>query len=134
MTLAEAATPAATELAVAEICSQLFTRSITSTEAKKRFEERYKGRRVRWSGNLRRAATYSIDIVFKGGPGTKATFALPVPTEGALGGAVQAVVQLAPGAAEQLRKRVGEEIAFEGRLLSFDSMVRNFNIADATLT
>ena len=126
--------PAGAELALAEICSQLFTRSITSTEAKKRFEERYKGRRVRWSGNLRRAATYSIDLVFKGGPGTKATFALPVPTEGALGGAVQAVVQLSPAAAEQLKKRVGEEITFEGRLLSFDGMVRNFNIADATLS
>ena len=119
---------------MADVCAQLFTRSITSTEAKKRFEERYKGQRVRWSGNLRRAATYSIDIVFKGGPGTKATFALPVPTEGALGGAVQAVVQLSPSAAEQLKNRVGEEITFEGRLLSFDGMVRNFNIADATLT
>jgi hypothetical protein len=127
--------PAAdTGLAVADVCAQLFTRSITSTEAKKRFEERYKGQRVRWSGNLRRAATYSIDLVFKGGPGTKATFALPVPTEGALGGSVQAVVQLSPAAAEQLKKRVGEEITFEGRLLSFDGMVRNFNIADATLT
>ena len=125
---------AADGLAVADVCAQLFTRSITSTEAKKRFEERYKGKRVRWSGNLRRAATYSIDLVFKGGPGTKATFALPVPTEGALGGAVQAVVQLSPAAAEQLKRRVGEEIAFEGRLLSFDGMVRNFNIADATLT
>ncbi len=121
-------------LAMADVCAQLFTRSITSTEAKKRFEERYKGQRVRWSGNLRRAATYSIDIVFKGGPGTKATFALPVPTEGALGGAVQAVVQLSPSAAAQLKNRVGEEITFEGRLLSFDGMVRNFNIADATLT
>ena len=131
--LAEA-TDAGAELAVAEICSQLFTRSITSTEAKKLFEERYKGRRVRWSGNLRRAATYSIDLVFKGGPGTKATFALPVASQGALGGTVQAVVQLSPAAAEQLKKRVGDEIAFEGKLLSFDSMVRNFNIADATLT
>ena len=65
------------ELAVAAVCAQLFTRSITSTEARKRFDERYKGKRVRWSGKLRRAATYSIDIVFKGGPGTKATFALP---------------------------------------------------------
>jgi hypothetical protein len=135
----EAATPAApspagTELAIADVCSQLFTRSITSTEAKKRFEERYKGKRVRWSGNLRRATTYSIDLVFKGGPGTKATFALPVPSTGALGGAVQAVVQLSPAAAAQLKSRVGEEIAFEGRLLSCDTMVRNLNIADATLT
>lgn len=121
------------DLAVAAICSQLFTRSITSTEAKKRFDEHYKGKRVRWSGNLRRAATYSIDLVFKGGPGTKATFALPAPSDGALGGTVQAVVQLAPAAAEQLKRRVGEEITFEGRLLSCDTMVRNFNIADATL-
>lgn len=128
------ATAAGTGLAVADVCAQLFTRSITSTEAKKRFEERFKGQRVRWSGNLRRAANYSVDIVFKGGPGTKATFALPVPTEGALGGAVQAVVQFSPAAGEQLKKRVGEEITFEGRLLSFDGMVRNFNIADATLT
>jgi hypothetical protein len=120
-------------LAVAEICARLFSRSITSTEAKRRFEEDYKGRRVRWSGNLRRAATYSIDLVFKGGPGTKATFALAVPSDGALGGAVQAVVQLSPAAAEQLKRRVGEEIAFEGRLLSCDTMVRNLNIADATL-
>ena len=51
-----------------------------------------------------------------------------------LAGSVQAVVQFSPAAAEQLKKRVGEEIAFEGRLLSFDGMVRNFNIADATLT
>jgi len=125
---------AADGLAVADVCAQLFTRSITSTEAKKRFEERYKGKRVRWSGNLRRASAYSIDIVFKGGPGTKATFALPVPSDGALGGAVQAVVQLSPAAAGQLKARVGEEIAFEGRLLSCDTMVRNLNIADATLT
>jgi len=135
---AAASTPPATsaantELAVADVCAQLFTRSITSTEARKRFDEHYKGRRVRWSGNLRRAATYSIDLVFKGGPGTKATFALPVSSQGALGGSVQAVVQLSPTAAEQLKRRIGEEITFEGRLLSFDSMVRNFNIADATI-
>jgi hypothetical protein len=128
-----AAAPAA-DLAAAEVAAQLFTRGITSTEAKRRFEERYKGKRVRWSGSLRRAAGYSVDITFKGGPGTKATFALAVAADGALGGAVQAVVQLAPAAAAELRSRVGEEIAFEGRLMSCETLVRSFNIADARLS
>ena len=130
---APASATAAGEVDMAEACAQLFTRSITSTEAKKRFEERYKGKRVHWSGNLRRASTYSVDIVFKGGPGTKATFGLPVPAEGGLGGSVQAVIQLAPAAAEGLRSRVGEQISFEGRLLSCDTLVRTFNIADASI-
>jgi hypothetical protein len=117
----------------ADVAAQLFARGITSTEAKRRFDEEYKGKRVRWSGNLRRASAYSIDITFKGGAGTKATFALPVASEGAFGGAIQAVVQLGPDAAAALRSRIGEEIAFEGRLLSCETLLRTFNIADARL-
>jgi hypothetical protein len=124
----ESSGPVATDIA-----AQLFARGITSTEAKRRFEEQYKGKRVRWTGNLRRASAYSIDITFKGGAGTKATFALPVASDGVFGGAIQAVVQLGPDAAAALRSRVGEEIAFEGRLLSCETLLRTFNIADARL-
>jgi hypothetical protein len=118
--------------APAEVCEELFAPGSMSVGATRRFEKLYQGRRVRWSGELVRASAYRIDITFPDGPGTKATFRLPLPG-GPAARPVQAVVQLPPEAAGELRTRIGQVVAFEGRLAGCDALLRSFRIADARL-
>jgi hypothetical protein len=115
------------------VCNDLFRPSVMSFEARKRFDERYKDQRVRWTGKLRRVASYRIDLTFAGGPGTKATFDLNLNGSGTAGRTIQAIVQLPPEADTGLRSHVGEPVTFEGTLAACDALVRNFHIADGQI-
>jgi hypothetical protein len=117
----------------AAVCEDLFGFDLRSSDAKRRFDERYKDRTVRWSGKLRRVSGYQLDMVFKGDPGTKMVLEIHEVAGGAFGRKAQAIVQLPKESLESLRLRVGERITFEGRLASCDVLMCNLYVADASL-
>lgn len=117
------------------LCAALFDPKLTSSDANKLFEERYQDAAVRWSGKLARADSFSFDLIFGSKPGTKAVFEVHEVAAGTFGGRkVQAVVQLPPEAAEALRIRGGQTVAFSGRLVRCDGFMRNLYVADGVLT
>jgi hypothetical protein len=115
------------------VCEDLFDPKRMSFEVNQRFEEKYLDRPVRWSGRLRSINSYTFDLVFGDGKGTKAVFEVhEVP--GVYGGKmVQAVVQLPPEASDDLGVRTGETLTFSGRLVRCDAFMRNLFVADGKL-
>ncbi|MGD8375628.1 MAG: hypothetical protein PVF68_05765 [Acidobacteriota bacterium] len=106
------------------VCRDLFEAGVLSLEAARRFEERYRGLRVRWTGAFRRAERYAFDLVFGDRPGTRLVVDLLELEGGVLARRVRASVQLPPDAVEHLRLRPGESIAFEGALAACDAFTR----------
>jgi len=129
---AEPEPPTDEEIQVEAVCQDLFAPNLMSFEARRKFDERYKDRSVRWSGTLRQASHYSIDLVFGSKPGTKLVLDLHEATDGPFGPTVQAIVQMPEEALERLQSRVGNEIHFEGSLVSCDPLMRNIYIGSAT--
>jgi len=120
-------------LAVAAVCEDLFASDVMSFDARRRFNELYKDRIVRWSGELKRVDSFRSDMVFKGDSGTRMVLDVHEVAGSAFGRTAQAIVRLPTEALEGLRPRVGEQIAFEGRLLSCDALMRNLFVADGRL-
>ena len=72
-----------------------------------------------------------MDFVFGNDPGTKAVVEL-IELDGSLfGRTVQAILGLPPEAHKTLEPRRDARIAFEGRLVGCDALVRNLYVADA---
>ena len=128
---AEPEPPADAEIQVEAFCQELFAPNVMSFEARRKFDERYKDRSVRWSGKLRQASHYSIDLVFGSTPGTKLVLDLHEFTDGPFGRTVQAIVQMPEEALERLQSRIGDEIHFEGSLVSCDPLMRNIYVQSA---
>jgi hypothetical protein len=123
----------ANPLAVAAFCEAVFAPGSMSFEAKKAFENGYKGRRVSWDGTLRAAEPYRFDFVFGAGPAVKATLGLPATHAGAPGnGEIKAVISL-PAEAAGLDSRIGERVGFSGTLLKADGFTRSVFLTDAAL-
>lgn len=123
-----APSPSAAEAAI-QVCKDLFEAEGLSLQISKRFEQRYEGKRVRWTGVLRQARRYAFDLVFGQDPGTKLVIDLHEVKSGAFGRMVQAVVQLPEEALEALESKVGQEVTFEGRLTGCDAFMRNLFVA-----
>jgi hypothetical protein len=120
-------------LPVEEVAEALFAPGVTSSEADRRFEERYRGKPVAWSGRIQRVETYSRDDDFGEGPGVRAVLLVHEITGESWGGReVRAVLQLAPEH-EELRARRGGTIAFRGRLVACDGFLRELRVADGAL-
>lgn len=114
-----------------QVCEQLFDPKVLSLDASKLFEERYLNRRVRWTGTLRQARDYAFDIVFGDEPGTKLVVDVHEVQGGAFGRTVQALVRLPREALQAMQDRIGQPIAFEGRLISCDAFMRNLYVDQA---
>ncbi len=114
------------------MCETLFGTDRMSHEIKQIFEDRFDGKAVRWQGKLDRVSTYAFDGLFGFDPGTKAVFEVYEAEGSPYGGrTVQAVVQFPADAIDVLRPRTGEEMTFEGTLLSCDAFMRNLFVANA---
>ncbi len=116
-----------------EVCRDLFETGGLSLQISRVFEERYADRPIRWSGVLRSVRSYAFDLVFGKEPGVKMVVDLHEVKSGVFGRMVQAVVQLPKEAEEALKERVGERVAFEGRLVRCDAFARNLFVADGRL-
>ncbi len=120
-------------LDVASVCEELFNPKIMSYEANRLFDDRYKDATVRWTGTMRRASTYSYDFNFGDGGGTKAELDVYEVKQQYGSRTVRAFVQLPMEAADAIGGRIGEEMQFEGRLMTCEGSARRLYVADAHL-
>ena len=112
------------------LITDLFGSNRMGHEVESRFEEAYRDRAVRWSGEVANVRPYRGDRDFGNAPGTKATVLIGHLGDGRLvTSRVEAIVQL-PAGVEPVR---GTEITFTGTLLRVDRFMRNLYVAGATL-
>lgn len=105
-----------------------------AAEAGARFEERYRGRSVAWSGTLLGVEEAALDAVFGDRPLARAVVLVfgPRDDERALD-AVRAVVRLPAGSAVRLAGRVGGLVGFTGRLVAVDAFARNLYVDEGAV-
>jgi len=116
------------------VAAALFGRSLEGLDASERFEAEYADRPVAWQGTLRRLEKVTVDFVFGDGPFTRATFELHREATDALGSrTLSAVVRLPAEANESLRPRIGQLMAFRGRLSSIDPFSRSLFVAEGAV-
>lgn len=120
-------------LDAASVCEELFNSSMMSYATNRLFDERYKDATVRWKGTARRASAYSYDFEFGDGGGTKAELDVYEIKQQYGSRTVKAFVQLPVEAADVIGGRIGEEIKFEGRLMTCEGSARRLYVADARM-
>ena len=109
-----------------QFCDELFGDDVRSFDVNSRFERRYQGRTVQWSGELKKLERNYSSFIFEQSGGTKATFKIderPSPYYGTHD--VLAIVHLSEAEGEQLKDRVGQTIGFTGELVKADGLMRN---------
>jgi hypothetical protein len=119
-------------LAADAIAADLFGESRLSFETSRRFDERYAGTVVQWSGSVRSTREYRRDPKLGDAPGTRVVVSV-ARIENDLYGqtTVDAVVGLPAGNANTLRGR--DEVTFQGTLVGVDAMMRNLFVGGARL-
>ena len=120
-------------LDVASVCEELFDPKVMSYEANRLFDDRYKDATVRWKGTARRASAYSYDFNFGDGGGTKAELDVYEVKQQYGSRTVKAFVQLPTEDADRIGARIGEDIEFEGRLMTCEGSARRLYVADARM-
>ena len=128
-----AATPSEVQLDVASVCEDLFDPNRMSYETNRLFDDRYKDATVRWKGTARRASEYSYDFNFGDGGGTKAELDVYEVKQQYGSRTVRAFVQLPFEDADDIGARIGEDVHFEGRLISCEGSARRLYVADARM-
>ena len=125
--------PGDLRLDVASVCEALFDPKIMSYEANRLFDDRYKDATVRWKGTARRASEYSYDFNFGDEGGTKAELDVYEVKQQYGSRTVRAFVQLPVEDADDIGARIGEDVLFEGRLISCEGSARRLYVADARM-
>jgi hypothetical protein len=120
-------------LDVASVCEELFDPKVMSYEANRLFDDKYKDATVRWKGTVRRASSYAYDFNFGDGGGTKAEMDVYEVKQQYGSRMVKAFVQLPTDAVADIGGRIGEEIEFEGRLMTCEGSARRLYVADARM-
>ena len=120
-------------LDVASVCEELFDPNRMSYETNRLFDDRYKDATVRWKGTARRASEYSYDFNFGDGGGTKAELDVYKVKQQYGSRTVRAFVQLPFEDADDIGARIGEDVQFEGRLISCEGSARRLYVADARM-
>ncbi len=116
-----------------DIASDLFGENRLSFETAALFDERYAGRRVEWSGKLRKATTVDHYRVLGDGPFTKAVVDIAVLENDLFGNTVvTAIVAFPPGSIDSIQP--GEDVTFSGDLVGIDALVRNLLVDGASLS
>ena len=125
--------PGDLRLDVASVCEELFDPNRMSYETNRLFNDRYKDATVRWKGTARRASEYSYDFNFGDEGGTKAELDVYEVKQQYGSRTVRAFVQLPVEAADEIGARIGEDVQFEGRLISCEGSARRLYVADARM-
>ena len=125
--------PGDLRLDVASVCEELFDPNRMSYETNRLFDDRYKDATVRWKGTARRAGEYSYDFNFGDGGGTKAELDVYEVKQQYGSRTVRAFVQLPVEDADDIGARIGEDVHFEGRLISCEGSARRLYVADARM-
>lgn len=107
-----------------ELLDDLFVSNRLSFETTEIFDEHYLGRPVSWSGLLKSRRDVPRDLDFQAGPGSKLVVAIAEVEHDLYGlSEVSAIVHVPLGTADHLER--GDRVAFGGKLLKADSMMRN---------
>jgi hypothetical protein len=118
-------------IGAAEIAEELFGESRLSFETSRIFDERFKGKFVRWSGAVRSTREYRRDYDLGESPGTRVVVTVATIENDLYGQTtVDAVVGLPPGNADIPR---GDNVTFQGTLDKVDAMMRNLFVVDAEI-
>ena len=125
--------PGDLRLDVASVCEELFDPNRMSYETNRLFDDWYKDATVRWKGTARRASEYSYDFNFGDEGGTKAELDVYEVKQQYGSRTVRAFVQLPVEAADEIGARIGEDVQFEGRLISCEGSARRLYVADARM-
>ena len=125
--------PGDLRLDVASVCEELFDPNRMSYETNRLFNDRYKDATVRWKGTARRASEYSYDFNFGDEGGTKAELDVYEVKQQYGSRTVRAFVQLPFEDADDIGARIGEDVLFEGRLISCEGSARRLYVADARM-
>jgi len=120
-------------LSAQTVAESLFGGSIMSYQVKEVFEEKFRGRRVQWSGILTSVAQYPFDRVFGRVPGTKAVVQVHDAAGRTGRQSVKASVQLPAEALAELRPKVGKSVAFEGELIECDGFMNSIFVGDGRI-
>tara|TARA_Y100001934_G_scaffold282439_1_gene396184 strand:+ start:2614 stop:3963 length:1350 start_codon:yes stop_codon:yes gene_type:complete len=106
---------------VKEFRDRCFGADVYGLESEKRFNEEFKGKNVKWAGELVRAEPYAYDRFLGRENGFRAIFAL-APIKSDFGEKqLEAVVQISKGRFEELEKQAGTDQDFAGELLALES-------------
>lgn len=112
---------------------RLFGEARLSFETDAIFETEFHGRRIQWSGTVRRITRRQSDSDFAGHPLTKAVIGVASISNDLYGNVeVDAVVSLPPETANELQR--GDQVTFTGQLDKVDSLTRNIYITNGNLT
>lgn len=116
----------------ATIAADLFEESRLSFETRKVFDERYRGRPVKWTGNVRSTRDFRHDPKLGDDPGTRVVVTVATIENDLYGQTtVDAIVGLPRGNANVLRGR--DQLTFEGKLTAIDAMARNLFVTEAKI-
>ena len=117
-----------------ELVEQLFANTFPGSEEKEYFLS-HKGETVTWKGHLESAYSFSSDFLFGHKGGVKAKFLLmEYKREGDyLSRKVYAIVCLPVSEEEFLRKNLGAELVFRGKLFHFEGISREIMLSEGTL-
>ncbi len=125
--------PDPSPVAMQEIVDDLFVSNRLSFETAEVFDEHYLGREVSWSGKVKSIRDYRTDMDFGPERGSKAVVVIAEVAHDLYGVAeIDAIVHLPAGTAAGFER--GDQIAFVGRLLKADSMMRNIYVRDGRVT
>jgi hypothetical protein len=122
------------QVAVADLCHDLFQESATSYQINHTFDRQYAGTLVHWTGTLKRIETFTYDFVFGNEPGTRVVIEVHELDNATYGDrTVSAIVRFPPELEGQLRERKSQQITFTGKLHKVDSLLRNIFVVEAEL-
>lgn len=114
-----------------ELREALFGEDTSSFDAARIFDERYRGKVVRWTGTLSALERFSFDFVLGSEPGTRATIDIGATAANVYSDdRVRAIVKLHPDDADRLQDAVGKDVTFQGTLLKADSFMKNVFVGD----
>jgi hypothetical protein len=117
--------PVAPDCDVAQLCATLFNPRQSSFEARRIFDERYKGTTVSLEGVLRSVESYSYDLTFGSQPGTKGVFEIGEAPASMSGEAkILAAVAFSPDEKGRLESSRGARLRFAGTLHTVDGFMR----------
>ena len=123
--------PDAAGIDPATFCGVVFAPGMLSFASTQAFRQNFEGRQIHWTGTLETVTPFSYDFDFGSQGGLKAVFALPS-ADSAGGREPKAVIGL-PGDAGDLEQRIGQAVAFTGRLIKVDGLARKIFVAEAAI-
>ncbi len=111
-------------------CHALYESRLGTQAIKERFDNSYKNHTIEWEATLCSVEPFSSDFVFKNCSGVKADFKLMEVDRGFRASEIMATVHFQQEELELLESRLNEKVAFSGRLLQLNPLVKTIFISE----